>query len=216
MTNTSIRQSMIRNSLLLAVFALVTALILAATYNSTADRIAAAERLNAQKALLQIVPLSRHNNDLLTDISAIDESHWQALGLKNGGDIHLAKQDGKTVAIIIPAIAPDGYSGDIKMIVGVNVDGSIAGVRILSHTETPGLGDKIDLKKSDWITFFDGKSLTNPVGSNWAVKKDGGEFDQLTGATITPRAVINQIKRALQFARSYTIKTQTAAASEPQ
>ena len=216
MTNTSIRQSMIRNSLLLAIFALVTALILAATYNSTADRIAAAERLNAQKALLQIVPLSRHNNDLLTDISAIDESHWQALGLKNGGDIHLAKQDGKTVAIIIPAIAPDGYSGDIKMIVGVNVDGSIAGVRILSHTETPGLGDKIDLKKSDWITFFDGKSLTNPVGSNWAVKKDGGEFDQLTGATITPRAVINQIKRALQFARSYTIKTQTAAASEPQ
>ena len=207
---------MIRNSLLLAIFALVTALILAATYNSTADRIAAAERLNAQKALLQIVPLSRHNNDLLTDISAIDESHWQALGLKNGGDIHLAKQDGKTVAIIIPAIAPDGYSGDIKMIVGVNVDGSIAGVRILSHTETPGLGDKIDLKKSDWITFFDGKSLTNPVESNWAVKKDGGEFDQLTGATITPRAVINQIKRALQFARSYTIKTQTAAASEPQ
>jgi electron transport complex protein RnfG len=207
---------MIRNSLLLAIFALVTALILAATYNSTADRIAAAERLNAQKALLQIVPLSRHNNDLLTDISAIDESHWQALGLKNGGDIHLAKQDGQTVAIIIPAIAPDGYSGDIKMIIGVNVDGSIAGVRILSHTETPGLGDKIDLKKSDWITSFDGKSLTNPVESNWAVVKDGGEFDQLTGATITPRAVINQIKRALQFARSYTIKTQTAAASEPQ
>lgn len=216
MTDTSIKQSMIRNSLLLAIFALVTALILAATYNSTADRIAAAERLNAQKALLQIVPLSRHNNDLLTDTRAIDESHWQALGLKKGGDIHLAKQDGKTVAIIIPAIAPDGYSGDIKMIVGVNVDGSIAGVRILSHTETPGLGDKIDLKKSDWITFFNGKSLTNPTESNWAVKKDGGEFDQLTGATITPRAVVNQIKRALQFARSYTATTQTAIAPEPQ
>jgi electron transport complex protein RnfG len=199
MSDVSISQSMLRNSILLGVFALVTALILAVTFNGTADLIAEAERLNAQRALLEIVPQERHNNDLLTDTIAIDSAYWQSLGLKKGGEVHIAKQDNQPVAIIIPAIAPDGYSGAIKMIIGINMDGRIAGVRILSHTETPGLGDKIDLNKSNWITMFDAKSLNKPSLNRWKVKKDGGDFDQLTGATITPRAVVHQVKRALEY-----------------
>lgn len=191
--------SISKNSLLLGLFALVTAAILAGTQAGTADRIAAAEREAAQKALLEIVPLERHNNDLLVDTLTIAPQYWAGLGLKNGGDIHIARDNGEAVAAIIPAVAPDGYSGDIKLIIGINADGSLAGVRALTHTETPGLGDKVDLKKSDWILGFNGKSLVNPDVKKWAVKKDGGEFDQFTGATITPRAVVNQVKRTLEF-----------------
>jgi len=96
-------------------------------------------------------------------------------------------------------IAPDGYSGNISLIVGVNADASVAGVRLLAHQETPGLGDKIDLKKSPWILSFNGKQFTGAIDSEWAVKKDGGQFDQFTGATITPRAVVSAVGRALQF-----------------
>lgn len=191
--------SISKNSALLGLFALVTAAILAGTNAGTADRIAAAERAAAQKALLEIVPLERHNNDLLVDIIAIDEQYWPALGLKNGGDINIARDNGQAIAAIIPAVAPDGYSGDIKLIVGVNRNGTLAGVRALTHNETPGLGDKVDLKKSAWILGFNGKSLTAPTLERWAVTKDGGEFDQFTGATITPRAVVNQVKRVLQY-----------------
>jgi H+/Na+-translocating ferredoxin:NAD+ oxidoreductase subunit G len=187
------------NSLLLGLFALVTAAILAGTQAGTADRIAAAEREAAQKALLEIVPLERHNNDLLVDTISIESQYWAALGLKNGGDIHIARDNGEAVAAIIPAVAPDGYSGDIKLIIGINADGSLAGVRVLTHNETPGLGDKVELKKSDWMLSFNDKSLSNPTLSGWGVKKNGGEFDQFTGATITPRAVVNQVKRALEF-----------------
>jgi len=114
----------------------------------------------------------------------------------------VARNNGKTIALIIPATAHDGYSGDISMIVGVNRDGTVAGVRILKHKETPGLGDKIDVKKNQWILNFDGKSLTVPVIEDWKVKKDGGAFDQFAGATITPRAVVGQIKRVLEFAQA--------------
>ena len=192
-------KSISTNSLLLGAFALVTAAILAGTELGTADRIAAAEREAAQKALLQIVPLERHDNDLLLDTVPVEPRFWQLLGLKNGGNIHIAREQGKPVAAIIPAVAPDGYSGDIKLIIGVNKDGSVAGVRVLAHNETPGLGDKVDLKKSDWLLNFDGKSLTSPAEASWAVKKDGGDFDQFTGATITPRAVVKQVKKALEF-----------------
>ena len=104
--------------------------------------------------------------------------------------------------MIIPAVARDGYTGDIELIVGVNEDGTIAGVRALAQRETPGLGDKVDLKKSDWMLGFNGRSLKNPTLSGWAVKKDNGVFDQFTGATITPRAVVAAILRVLQFAET--------------
>jgi electron transport complex protein RnfG len=192
-------QSMGKNSLLLALFALITALILASTDRVTEDRIAESERLAAQKALFEIVPLALHNNDLLVDLRPIPEQYWLALGLDNGGDVHIARLDDQPVAAIVPSITTDGYSGDIAMIVGINFDGTVAGVRVVDHKETPGLGDKVELRKSDWILSFNGKSLNNPEISKWNVKKDRGDFDQFTGATITPKAVIHQIAKTLEY-----------------
>ena len=192
-------QSIRFNSLLLASFALITAVILAGTDSLTKDRIAESERQAAQRALLEIIPLDRHNNDLLMDVEAIPEKFWPVLGLKKGGDIHIARNNGQPIAAIIPTLTADGYSGNISMIVGVNIDGSIAGVRVVEHKETPGLGDKVDIKKSDWILSFNTKSLRNPQSSGWDVKKNGGDFDQFTGATITPRAVIYQIAKVLDY-----------------
>lgn len=190
-------KSISKNSLILGAFALVTASVLTLTHKGTRDKIADSERAAAQKALFEVVPENRHNNDLLNNARAIPAQYWDELGLKQGGDFYIAKQDGVTQAVILPAVAPDGYSGDIKLLVGINTDGTVSGVRVLSHAETPGLGDKLELAKSSWILSFDGKSLENPQPEDWKVQKDGGVFDQFTGATITPRAVVKQVKEAL-------------------
>lgn len=195
--------SITRNSILLGLFAVVAAGMLAGVNEGTKERIAQEVRIAQQRALYEIVPQSRIDNDLLMDTQAIPAEAWDLLGLPNGGEVYLARQDGEIVALIIPATAPDGYSGEIGMIVGVNRDGTIAGARVLSHKETPGLGDKVELSKSNWILGFDGRSLQNPQASQWKVKKDGGEFDQFTGATITPRAVVQQIKRVLEFVAAH-------------
>lgn len=192
-------QSITRNSFLLAVFAVLTTLLIASTYLSTRDRIALEKRHAEEKALLQIVPRERHDNSMLDETIPVGPEA-AGLGLREGKRIYIARQQGEVVAAIIPATAPDGYTGAIDLIVGVNNDGSIAGVRALAHRETPGLGDKVDIRKSDWVLGFNGRSLTNPDLSGWAVKKDRGVFDQFTGATITPRAVVAATLRALQFA----------------
>ena len=196
-------KSITKNSLLLGAFALVTTAVLAFTADFTKERIAQAEREAQQKALFEIVPRTSHDNDMLMDTIKVPEDAWAGLGLKSGGEIHVARHTDETIAVIIPAVAPDGYSGDIRMIVGINADGSIAGVRILDHHETPGLGDKVDIKKTPWILNFNGKSSSTPELSHWKVKKDGGDFDQFAGATITPRAVVNQIRRVLEFVDSH-------------
>jgi electron transport complex protein RnfG len=188
--------------LLLGFFALVAAGMLAGINEGTKTRIAEEIRQAQQRALYEIVPRSRHDNDLLVDTHTIPSEAWSALGLPTGGELHIARQAGEIIALIIPATAPDGYNGDISLIIGVNRDGSVAGVRALNHKETPGLGDKVDLKKSAWVLGFDGKSLQNPLLARWKVKKDGGDFDQFTGATITPRAVVNQVKRVLEFVQA--------------
>lgn len=192
-------QSITRNSLLLALFAVATGLLLAGSYLLTKDRIAAEIRKAEEKALLQIVPRDRHDNSMLDDTLPVGPQA-SALGLRSEKLIYLAKKAGKVIAAIIPATARDGYSGDIDLIVGVNADGSVAGVRVLTHKETPGLGDRVDLAKSDWVRGFDGRSLDNPTADGWAVKKDKGVFDAFTGATITPRAVIAATRRVLEYA----------------
>src|SRR5690606_27992952 len=192
-----------KNSLLLAAFAMVTAGVLAGTYQLTRDQIAQSERAAAQRAQFEIVQRARHTKDLLPDTLPIPVTAWNQLGLQAGGEIHIARQDEEVVAVTVPAVAPDGYSGAIRLLVGINRDGSISGVRVLGHNETPGLGDKIDLKKSDWIHRFAGKSLGSPPSQRWRVKKDGGDFDQFTGATITPRAVVNQVRRVLEFVQEH-------------
>ena len=192
-------QSISKNSVILGAFAMLTAAILSGTFLSTKTRIAEAERQAAEKALLEIIPRERHNNDMLDDIWPIPTKALGVLHLDDDANIHIARKDGQPIAVIIPAVAPDGYTGAIKLIVGVNVDKTIAGVRILTHKETPGLGDKIDLNKDDWVLSFNGKSLLDPSPEKWGVKKDGGDFDQFTGATITPRAVVKKIKTVMEY-----------------
>lgn len=194
-----LRQSITRNSLLLALFAVVTALLLAGSYLLTKDRIANEIRKAEEKALLQIVPRERHDNSMLDDTLSIATD---TLGLRSEKRIYLARRGDQVVTAIIPVTARDGYTGDIDLIVGVNSDGSIAGVRALAHKETPGLGDKVSLNKSDWILSFNGRSLQNPAPPSWAVKKDRGDFDQFTGATITPRAVVAAVRKTLQYAQT--------------
>lgn len=192
-------QSITRNSWLLALFAVVTTLLISGTYLLTRERISEQKRLAEEKALLEIVPRDRHDNSMLDDVIPVG-SDAAGLGLTQDMRIYRARRGGEVIAAIIPVTAPDGYTGAIELIVGVNADGSVAGVRALSHKETPGLGDKVDIKKSDWILGFNGRSLDNPAPAAWAVKKDKGVFDQFTGATITPRAVVAATLRALQYA----------------
>lgn len=196
-----LRQAITRNSLLLAGFAVLTALLVASTFLSTKDRISAAQRAAEEKALLQIFPRDLHDNAMLDDRlpAPVDDPLLQ---LRDEKSIYIARLAGRAEAALIPAIAPDGYSGAIELIVGVNRDGSVAGVRVLQHRETPGLGDAVDHRKSDWINSFRGRSLNNPASERWTVRKDGGDFDQFTGATITPRAVVQAIARTLQYAEN--------------
>jgi len=212
-------QSITRNSVLLALFAVVTTLLISGTFLKTKDRIALEQRKAEEKALLQIVPRERHDNSMLDDTLAVNAAAT-GLGLEENKQIYIARQGVDAVAVIIPVTAPDGYSGAIDMIVGVNADGTIAGVRALRHKETPGLGDKVDLNKADWILSFNGRSLDNPALAGWAVKKDKGEFDQFTGATITPRAVVAATLRALQYAQTeyetlFAPLSQDVVAGEP-
>jgi electron transport complex protein RnfG len=186
-----------KNSLVLGLFAIVTTAAIAATYLGTRDAIAAQERAARAKALLEIVPRSRHDNSILDDVVPVADT--ALLSLPRPQQIHIARQQGQVVAVIIPSVAPDGYSGALQLITGINADGTIAGVRVVAHNETPGLGDKVDLKKSDWVLGFNGKSLRDPQPERWKVKKDRGEFDQFTGATITPRAVTRAVYQSLQY-----------------
>jgi len=195
-------KSISRNSLLLALFAVCTTLLIAGTFLGTKDKIAEQKRKAEEKALLEIVPRERHDNSMLDDTLSVGPDA-PGLGLAQEKRVYIARLNGEAVAAILPVVAPDGYTGDIEMIVGVNRDGTVAGVRVLAHRETPGLGDKVDTKKSDWILDFSGRSLQNPTLDGWAVQKDQGVFDQFTGATITPRAVVAATLRALQFSESH-------------
>ena len=190
-------ESIGRNSLLLGFFAILSTAIIAGTYLGSKETIRENIRMAEERALLEIVPRFRHNNSMLEDAHGINDS--EMLGLRAEKKYYIARQDGEPVAVIFPATAREGYTGDIDMIIGINVDGTIAGVRVLSHRETPGLGDAIDLKKSQWIDSFINKSLLNPTVDLWKVKKDKGVFDQFTGATITPRAVTKIVLQTLQY-----------------
>lgn len=191
-------QAITRNSLLLAGFAVLTALLVASTFLGTQERISAAQRAAEEKALLQIIPRDQHDNAMLDDRLPAPIGD-PLLRLPDTRSIYIARNNGVASAAVIPAVAPDGYSGAIDIIVGVNRDGSVAGVRVLQHRETPGLGDAVDHRKSDWLEGFRGKSLQDPPEARWTVRKDGGEFDQFTGATITPRAVVRATARALTY-----------------
>jgi len=186
---------------ILAGFALLASVLLGVTNCSTEDTIQ--QRLNEDliKSLEEVVPASLHDNDMLQDTLTIPSADFN-IGAKET-TVYLAKKSGKVTAVCFKFIAPDGYSGAINMIMGIDRDGNILGVRVLSHKETPGLGDKIEVAKSDWILNFAGRSLDNLTPAQWAVKKDGGVFDQFAGATITPRKSVQAINRGLQLFKTH-------------
>lgn len=187
--------SLRRNTLGIALFAIVTAALIATTYVTTRERIAANRQAQQTQLLRQIIPAQLIENDLLDDtleLPAAELGYPQAI-------IYRARKNGQVSAVVLPVLTPDGYSGTISLLCGVYADGRIAGVRVLQHQETPGLGDKIELKKSPWILSFNGLAYHPDQAQRWAVAKDGGQFDQFTGATITPRAVVTAVKTALIF-----------------
>lgn len=191
-----ISRSMLKNALVLGLFAIATVGSVAVLQQATAERIAKAEREAQVRALSEILPQGSYDNHLLDNSIQL---HDPLLGSKSPQTAYIALKDGQPSAIILRATAPDGYSGAIHLLIGIQANGQLAGVRVLNHKETPGLGDKIELAKSAWIRSFDGKSLSNPSEDGWAVKKDRGEFDQFAGATITPRAVVKAVHKALQY-----------------
>ena len=199
----------------LVAFAFTFTLLMTIVYQITKEPIAKSEAAARINLFHQVIPDGRYDNDVLQDIVHIKPN--DLLGHKKPTTASIARLNGETVAVILEAVAHDGYNGDIKLLVAINSDSSISGVRVIKHAETPGLGDYIDIMKSDWIKLFDGESLSKTGGMNWAVKKDGGHFDYMAGATITPRAVIKAVHKALEyFENNKTMLLAKAARQEKQ
>lgn len=184
-------------AVLLAAFAAAGTLLVTSTEQGTRARIADNERAFLLQTLDVLVDPARYDNDLLADTRTVVAP--AALGTADPVTVYRARAGGEPVALVLTAVAPDGYSGAIRLLVAVNRDGTLSGVRVLTHRETPGLGDGIEANRSDWILAFTGRSLGDPPAAGWAVRRDGGAFDQLTGATITPRAVVAAVHRVLQY-----------------
>lgn len=194
-------KSIIGVGLLLALSALVGTGVMAFTHYQTKDIIEQNQREVLIRSLTSVLPDVQYDNKLVEDVISItDQKH---LGSKKPLDVYRARFKGEPRAVVITSVAPNGYNGPIKIIVGITIDGVIRGVRVVDHRETPGLGDAIDEKRSHWILGFDGHSQKNTSSSQWQVKKDGGVFDQFTGATITPRAVVKAVHHSLQYFESH-------------
>lgn len=191
---------LMHSSLLLGCIALLGTALLAGVNDLTHGRIVEQEKRRVLQQLNEIVPSASFNNNLLEDVIEIeDETFFRQPAPIT---VYRARMDGQPVAVMMLVTAPDGYNGDIRLLAGIDAGGTILGVRVVSHRETPGLGDPIEIEKSDWIRGFTNKSLHNPGPAGWAVKRDGGQFDQFTGATISPRAVVKAIHATLLYFES--------------
>lgn len=183
-------------SILLGLFGLVGTSLVSLTESSTRAQIESNRQQALLKKLEELIPADSINNNLLAHVPVI--SAPEELGQPQS-NLYFGTRNQELHAIVYEARVPNGYAGAIELLVAVKKDGSLGGVRVVSHKETPGLGDKIELKRSDWILDFNGKSLQNPAANRWKVKKDGGDFDQFTGATITPRSIVKTVKSVLLF-----------------
>ncbi|TXH74933.1 RnfABCDGE type electron transport complex subunit G [Thiobacillus sp.] len=186
----ALRAKLSYQTLLLGSVVLLTSGALALASRTTGDDIQAATARDLKQSLSQVLP-GQYDNDLLHDTIQIASPDGDVT-------VYRARRAGRVEAVVFQTLG-HGYGGAIVCVMGVSRDGTLLGVRILSHKETPGLGDKIDPAKSRWIYAFDGKSLGDPPADKWAVKKDGGVFDQFSGATITPRGVVRAVKNGLEF-----------------
>ena len=187
-----------RSALFLGIFAALAAALIAWTWNTTKADIERAVRAAEARQLLEIFPANTHNNSLIDDRFTL-KANTPLLELRGDRSGYTVRLNDAVVGIILPATARDSYSGDIELIVGIAVDGTVAGARVVAHKESPGLGDGIDTRKSPWTLSLNGRSLISPSQPDWGVKKDGGAFDQFTGATVTPRAVVAAVRRTLEY-----------------
>ncbi|TDO98810.1 electron transport complex subunit RsxG [Marinomonas balearica] len=186
-----------RNAIGLGIFAVLTAGLIAITHQVTESTIKE-NIIQAQiDAFNEILPKNRYDNDLPN--SMIELAPDPLLGSPDPITAFIAKKDSQVSAIIFETVAPQGYNGNLNLLVSIDRNGVVTGTRVISHKETPGLGDKVDLKKSNWILSFANTSLRSPEQDKWHVKKDGGDFDQFTGATITPRAIVRAVKNTLMY-----------------
>lgn len=192
-----IARSTMQTAINLVFFAVLGTAILASTFFMTHDAIVKSEEAEKLKLITQIVPPTLFDNDIIQDTLTIATD--PLLGNDDSTLAYRARLKGEPSAVVLEAIAPDGYSGKINLILAVRANGELAGVRVVSHKETPGLGDYIELPKNPWIKGFDGKSREVYKDTDWKVKKDGGQFDYMAGATITPRAVVKAVNKALQY-----------------
>lgn len=204
----------LRASIILLVFAFVGTAILAFTYQSTHPTIARGQQAAKLALLSQVLPAALYDNDLLTSQQSVPPD--DLLGTHQASSLWYARRDGQFSGIVLEAIAPDGYSGDISLLIGIDANGKVTGVRVTAHRETPGLGDYIERIKSAWVDQFAGKSLSNPAAKHWKVVKDGGAFDARAGATITPRAVVRAIKSALEYFAKHRAEFNAPFAQETQ
>ena len=187
----AVREQLPYQPVLLGAVALLAGAALAFANTATQAHIAAAEARDMQATLAQVLPAGFADNDLLADVIEVDSVK-----------VHLAKKDGRVAGAVFQRVGR-GYGGDIEVLMAVDAAGTVLGVRVLKHRETPGLGDKIEAAKSPWVEGFAGKDLGHPAAEKWAVKKDGGVFDAFAGATITPRGVVVAVKGGLEFIQAH-------------
>ncbi|MDO6446211.1 electron transport complex subunit RsxG [Colwellia sp. 1_MG-2023] len=189
------RKTIEKNAQLLALFAVACTALIAFVNFLTQDKIIEQEQQQLISTLSSIIEPSSHDNSISQTCIILEDEQLGELPQK----AYLATNNNSPVAAAITTTAPDGYNGNIFLLVAINFDGTLSGVRAIKHQETPGLGDKVELRKSQWILSFNGKKILDENDHRWAVAKDGGMFDQFTGATITPRAVVNAVKRTTNY-----------------
>lgn len=167
---------------------------------STRDRIAMNQQSGVTAGLSALLPPNSYDNQLLLD--TIEVTAPDFLGTSRPTVVYRARKNGRPVAAVVRPIAPDGYRGPIELLVAIAYDGTLIGVQVLRHHETPGLGNQFETRERGWLRDFEGLSLSNPPQQRWTVRKDGGDFDAFTGATITPRAIVKAVRRSLEFYRA--------------
>lgn len=197
MTDPSGNVSIWRGGIILAVLAAICTSLVAITYKVTAPRILANEQAFLEQSLKPVLGGIEYKDQLRRSVLVLPAPH--GLPGNEPATIYRVYADEQPAAALFIVSARDGFTGPIKLLIGVRIDGSITSVRVLEHRETPGLGDLIESSKSDWLLQFDSTSLAGPDRESWLVRRDGGAFDQLTGASITPRSVIKAIKETLLY-----------------
>ena len=185
----------LRTTLTLAGIAAVCTTLVAGTFRLTAERIGRNEQAFLESQLAPVIGPIRHDGGMLANVTRIPTG----LPGREPAQMYRVTHDGDTVALLFDVTAMDGYAGPIRLLVGVRRDGTVTGVRVLDHDETPGLGDKIERARSDWILGFEDTSIGRPVAARWSIRADGGDFDQITGASVTSRAVVNAVSETLIY-----------------